>query len=194
MKLSSICLIAVATLATVSGSAFAAPTGPLNAGHALEQGNALRRDDVLVYSRQSGVGVLEREVLDGEDLFTRTEVVAINKVSVWSVTRLVHRSDFNVHSSHQKARKKLAAYLETLHSNNLDPLTWKPVGIWHKVHNDGKATTQGEFRSYTMLGSDGLYQVKVEMNGYAVLSAQVAAPYGSAEVKAALDTAHKAVR
>ena len=97
MKLSSIYLMAVATLATVSGSTFAAPTGPLNAGHALEQGNAFRRDDVHVYSRQSGVAVLEREVLDGEDLFTRTEVVAINKVSVWSVTLLVHRSDFNVH-------------------------------------------------------------------------------------------------
>jgi len=75
MKLSFIYLIAAATLATVSGSAFAAPTGPLHARRDLEQ--AFVRDDVDVYSRQSGV--VEREVLDDEDLFTRA---LISKVSV----------------------------------------------------------------------------------------------------------------
>jgi len=77
MKLSFIYLIAATTLATVSGSAFAAPTGPLHARRDLEQ--AFVRDDVDVYSRLSGV-VVEREVLDDEELFTRT--LSISKVSV----------------------------------------------------------------------------------------------------------------
>ena len=45
-----------------------------------------------------------------------------------------------------------------------------------------------------MLGSDGKHQVKVEMKGSRVLFAEVASPYGSAEVKAALNAAYKAVR
>ena len=45
-----------------------------------------------------------------------------------------------------------------------------------------------------MAGSDKVHHVKVEMNGTAVLSAQVASPFGGAEVKAALDAAYQAVR
>ena len=105
---------------------------------------------------------------------------------------LVHfRSDVN---AHQKDKKRLGEYLETLATKNLDPLTWDPAGKWHKVHNDGKSTTQGDFRSYSMTASDGGHIVKVELNGASVLSIAVAAPFGGAEVKAALDAAYQAVR
>jgi len=77
---------------------------------------------------------------------------------------------------------------------DVDPLPWDPAGKWHKVHNDGKSTTQGDFRSYSMTASDGGHIVKVELNGASVLSIAVAAPFGGAEVKAALDAAYQAVR
>jgi hypothetical protein len=103
-----------------------------------------------------------------------------------------HRAVLTSHWSYQKDQKRLGDYLTTLDSKNLDPLTWAP-GKWSKVHNDGKSTTGGDFRSYTMAGGDGQHQVKVEMNAKPVLSVPVAKPFGGAEVKAALKAAYDAV-
>ena len=94
----------------------------------------------------------------------------------------------------QKDKKRLGEYLDTLDTKTLDPITWVPAGKWNKLHNDGKSTTGGDFRSYSMSGSDGNHQVKVEMNAKTVISAVIPSPYSGADVKVALRAAYGAVR
>ena len=54
------------------------------------------------------------------------------------------------------------------------------------MHNDGKSTTGGDFRSYSMSGSDGAHLVKVEFNGQTVIFVTIPSPYTGDEVKEAL--------
>ena len=62
------------------------------------------------------------------------------------------------------------------------------------MHNDGKSTTGGDFRSYSMSGSDGNHQVKVLMNGQAVISVIIESSYNDEKVKEVLRDAYETVR
>jgi hypothetical protein len=90
--------------------------------------------------------------------------------------------------------RHLGEYLDTLDTKNLDPITWVPAGKWNKLHNDGKSTTGGEFRSYSMSGSDGMHRVKIVSNGLGVISVIVKSPYSGEKVKEALRHEYNAVR
>jgi len=73
MKPSSVSLIATA-LAAIAGSSIAAP-GPLHA-RALEDVNSFSERDVDVYSRESGLALLEHKVDGGsvDNLFIRASI------------------------------------------------------------------------------------------------------------------------
>ncbi len=55
-----------------------------------------------------------------------------------------------------------------IRSRNFD-CWWLPKGEWNRAHGDGKSTTNGEYFTETMGGSDGKYHVRVIYGGSTVL-------------------------
>lgn len=95
---------------------------------------------------------------------------------------------------HRKIRRGLESTSIRLIPRFLTPSPGFLRGKWNKLHNDGKSTTGGDFRSYSMSGSDGNHQVKVLMNGQAVISVIIESSYNDEKVKEVLRDAYETVR